>query len=164
MNGLSPIRSAAVSAVLLCTAFAGAQVPSPLTRGDELVVSVVGDAKSFPHAADTSEVEFGSVSFYSTDHQRKRNANSYVTLRHIRLRVERKDGARGKSTLRAFLIHECDRCTVRLDGVVLTSTPVPVGRILLLNTVTDHILEIEVKRFAPSGDLGAEIGWQIEEL
>lgn len=159
----TPLRSVALVAALLCTQFAWPQVPAAFSRPSDLTVSIV--TETGPRQG-SSELALGPVSYFgnSAEAQRNRSVQSFIVSRHIRVRVSRTDGAQGKVVVRPYLLRDCDRCTVRLDGVVLSSAPAGAGRVVPLNTMVDHVIDIEIKRAAPAGQLGAEVTWQVEEL
>jgi len=148
---------------LLFSIVAVAQKPTAFSRPDELVVTVVSSADP---RNTLSQVALGAISYYDGQTQNGRSslAKALVVSRLVRLRLTRNDGAPGHAVVRAFLARECERCTVRLDGVQLAAAPGAAGQIVRLNAVVDHVIEIEIKRTAPAGDLNAEISWEAEEL
>ena len=162
-----PIRSVAIAvAALLSFSFASAQTPSGLARPDDLTVTLTGaGTRQLPSIAD-AELSLGSMSFYGSRiaHHDRSSAASQVSARTIAIRVARRDGASGRAILRAFLLRECARCKIRLDGITLTTTPTIIPRALPFNAITDHVIEIDVPINAPPGGLDAEIGWEVEQL
>ena len=160
------IRSVAIGVVaLLCVSSCWAQVPSGLSRPDDLTITLTG-VSTLQSPSARAELSIGSLSFYKA-HSAPRDrssAASQVTTRSIAIKVARRDGASGRGVLRAFLVRECDRCKIRLDGIALTTTPSVVPRIVPFNVLTDHLIEIEVPITAPPGALDAEIAWEVQEL
>jgi hypothetical protein len=156
------IRSVVIFAALLIAQVASPQIPAALSRPNDLTVSILtgGD----PRQASLV-LPLGSISYFGNPSQprRKGSLQSFTVSKHIRVRVARNDGAPGKASMIPYLLRECDRCTVRVDGVVLTTMPGGAGRIVPLNSVIDHVIDIEIKRTAPAGELGTEVAWQVEE-
>jgi hypothetical protein len=84
-----------------------------------------------------------------------------VTTRTVRMRIGEPAGeSRGNATVRAYLETVDPRCTIRVDGVPLTTVPrvirhhAPVGVAFALR------IEVEVPVTAPDGPLQASIGWE----
>lgn len=150
-------------AALLLSQVASPQAPAALARPNDLTVSIVTGPDP---RHDSAELLLGSISYFGNDPQAQRHGarQSYTVSRHIRVRVARSDGAPGKAIVRPYLLRECDRCTVRVDGVPLSAMPAAAGRVVPLNTMVDHVINVEIKRAAPAGELGAEVAWQVEEL
>lgn len=87
---------------------------------------------------------------------------STVTTRTVTLRIgEPSRESHGTATVRAFLETVDPRCTIRLDGVVLTTAPRVVRRHAPLGIPFTHRLEIEVPVTAADGPLQASIGWEV---
>ena len=69
--------------------------------------------------------------------------------------------ARGTATVRAYLTAPDPRCTIRIDGVVLTTAPRVVRRNAPVGIPFTHRIEIEVPPTAAEGPLQAGIGWEV---
>jgi hypothetical protein len=82
-----------------------------------------------------------------------------VAARSFAIRIG-EPGARGTATLRAFLETAGPDAIVRVDGIVLTTTPRVIRRHVPLGTAVAHRLEVEVPVTAPDGPLNASIGWE----
>lgn len=159
-------RSAAIAVAALLFLSAGwAQATIGFSRPDDLAVTITAGTREAT-AAFRSEISLGEMSFYSAHatHARNSSLKSQLSVRTIGLHVARRDGASGHAILRAYLLRECDRCNIRLDGVALTTSPTVIPRSVPFNVITNHLIEVEVPITAPAGALDAEIGWQIEEL
>ncbi len=85
-----------------------------------------------------------------------------VTTRTVRLRIGQPAAEpRGTATLSAFLETVDARCTVRVDGVVLTAAPRVIQRNAPIGMTVPHRIEIEVPVHAADGPLLTSIGWEI---
>ena len=67
----------------------------------------------------------------------------------------------GTATLTAFLENADARCTVRIDGIVLTKAPRTIQRHAPIGVPVAHRIEIEVPRTAGDGPLLMSIGWEV---
>ena len=100
-------------------------------------------------------VELGTISWSGAK-------RATVTTRTVRLRIgEPPAEARGNVTLRAFLETADPRCTVRVDGVVLTTLPRVIRRNAPVGVPIAHRIEVEVPVTMPDGPLHASIGWEV---
>ena len=99
-------------------------------------------------------METGSI---SSDGNRKRAA---VTSRAFAIRIGEQQQSRRTATLRAYLETPDPHATIRVDGVILTTTPIVIQRNVPLGAAITHRLEIEVPLTAPEGPLAAAIGWE----
>jgi hypothetical protein len=157
-----PRRSAAIALALLFSSLLIAQTTAPVSRPDDLAVTVVSDSGASVEGR-IPRLALGAVSF--TPRQRTaRSKDAFVISKHIHLRITRHDGVAGRAVLQAYLTRDCDRCRITIDGIHLASSPQVVSRVVRLNTVTDHLVEIEVPLSAPAGAIDAEIGWQVEQI
>jgi hypothetical protein len=88
--------------------------------------------------------------------------HSTVTTRTVRMRVgDPSTESRGTVTVRAFLETAGASCTIRIDGVPLTTAPQVIRRNAPVGIVFAHRIEIEVPTTAADGSLQASIGWEI---
>ncbi len=69
--------------------------------------------------------------------------------------------AHGTATLRAFLETPDPRATVRVDGLLLSTSPRVVQRFAPIGIAVTHRIEIEVPVDAAEGPLAASIGWEV---
>src|SRR5437660_3380866 len=157
----------AVLAALLCGLLpaAIAQSPRPLQTADEFTVAVVTDDHRPALPGDT-DIDLGRVSYNGTESQRHggaKESKSFSIVRHIRVRVARRNNAAGIVMVSAYLLHSCYPCKLRLDGIELKSGPTVVMLRTQLTETSDHRLEIGIPASMPSGAVDAEICWQVEE-
>ena len=68
---------------------------------------------------------------------------------------------RGTATLRAFVETFDPGCTIRIDGVPLTTVPRVIRRQAPVGIAFTHRIEIEVPRTAADGPLQASIAWEV---
>jgi hypothetical protein len=84
---------------------------------------------------------------------------STITVKTVRLRIG--DAAsRGTVTVRAFLETPDPRCTIRIDGLPLTTAPRVIRRNAPVGVAFTHRIEYEVPISVPDGPLQAAIGWE----
>ena len=87
---------------------------------------------------------------------------SAVSTRTVILRIgEPSRESRGTATVRAFLETFDPRCTIRIDGVPLTTVPRVIRRQAPVGIAFTHRIEIEVPRTAADGPLQASIAWEV---
>ena len=87
---------------------------------------------------------------------------SAVTTRTVRMRIgDASNESRGTVTIRAFLEVPDPRCTIRIDGVPLTTAPRVIRTKAPIGIVFAHRIEIEVPITAADGPLQASIGWEV---
>lgn len=85
-----------------------------------------------------------------------------VTTRTVRMRIgEVSNDPRGTVTIRAFLEVPDPRCTIRIDGVPLTTAPRVIRTKAPIGVVLAHRIEVEVPITAADGPLQASIGWEV---
>ena len=85
-----------------------------------------------------------------------------ITTRTVRLRIgEPSQEPRGTASLHAFLETPDPRCTIRVDGIVLTAAPRLIQRHAPIGITVPHRIEIEVPIQAAEGPLVASIGWEV---
>lgn len=85
-----------------------------------------------------------------------------ITTRTVRMRIgEASAESRGNVTIRAFLETPDPRCTIRIDGVPLTTAPRVIHRNAPIGIAFTHRIEIEVPVTAAEGPLQASIGWEV---
>jgi hypothetical protein len=87
---------------------------------------------------------------------------SSLSSRTVRMRIgqpSRETG--GTATVRAFLEAADPRCTVRINGVVMTGAPQVVQRHAPIGSTLSYLLEIEVPTTASDGLLQTAIGWEV---
>lgn len=106
--------------------------------------------------SSTAIVDAGTISW------RGGNRKSTVTRRTFGVRIgpESRE-ARGTATLRAYLETPDPHATIRIDGVLLGTTPQVIQRNAPIGIAVMHRLEIEVPVTAPEGTLAAAIGWEV---
>jgi hypothetical protein len=93
-----------------------------------------------------------------------RNRNSTIEARTVAMRIgPQSREARGTVTLYAFLEVPDAHATVRVNGVVLSSTPRVVMRDVPVGIRVTQRLEIEIPKDAPEGALQLSIGWAANE-
>ena len=87
---------------------------------------------------------------------------SSVTSLMVTMRIgEPSRDARGTATLRAFVETFDPRCTIRIDGVPLTTVPRVIRRHAPIGVAFTHRIEIEVPVTAADGPLQSSIGWEL---
>ncbi|HEX6098005.1 MAG TPA: hypothetical protein VF432_16885 [Thermoanaerobaculia bacterium] len=147
----------AAGAALLLSGFLR---PDPAFGGDRRRVLAVSAPSSgleltFVSAPD-GVVDAGTIQW------RGGSRKATVTTRTVRLRIgQPAPEPRGTATVRAFLETADARCTVRVDGVVLTSVPRVIQRHAPVGLAVPHRIEIEVPVHAADGPLLASIGWEV---
>lgn len=87
---------------------------------------------------------------------------STVTTRTVRMRVgEASNESQGSVTIRAFLETTDARCTIRVDGVPLTTAPRVIRTHAPIGVAFAHRIEVEVPISAADGPLQTSIGWEV---
>lgn len=87
---------------------------------------------------------------------------STATTRTVSLRIgEPSRDFRGTATVRAYLETVDPRCTIRIDGVTLTTAPRVVRRHAPIGITFSHRIEIDVPVTAADGPLQTSIGWEV---
>lgn len=106
--------------------------------------------------SSTAVVDAGTISW------RGGRKQSTVTTRTFGVRIgpESRE-SRGTATLRAYLEAPDPHATIRIDGVLLGTTPRVVQRNAPIGIAVTHKLEIEVPVTAPEGVVAASIGWEV---
>jgi len=105
---------------------------------------------------DTAAIDAGTMTWSGG-----RNRFSVTTRRFaVRIGPQSRD-ARGTATLRAYLETTDPRATIRIDGIVLGTTPRVIQRNAPIGIAVTHRLEIEIPVSAPEGPLAASIGWEV---
>lgn len=148
----------AVGAVLLLSVTA--LRPVPAFGGDRPRVLAVSPPATGLELAFVSAP--GGVMDAGTIQWRGGSKKATVTTRTVRLRIGQPAAEpRGTATLSAFLQTADARCTVRIDGVVLTSAPRVIQRNAPIGVAVPHRIEIEVPVHAADGPLLTSIGWEV---
>lgn len=87
---------------------------------------------------------------------------STVSARQVTIRIgEPSREARGTATIRAFVETLDPRCTIRIDGIALTTVPRVIRRNAPVGVPFTHRIEIEVPVSAADGPLQTAIGWEV---
>jgi len=81
------------------------------------------------------------------------------TRRTFGVRIESPAGTNGTATLRASLENGDARCTVRVDGQVIGTTPKVIDAGARIGVATTHTIEIEVPANVPEGAFAAVLRW-----
>jgi hypothetical protein len=85
-----------------------------------------------------------------------------VSRRTVTLRIgEASREPSGTATVRAFVETFDARCTIRVDGVALTTAPQVVRRNAPVGIAFTHRIDVEVPAAAAEGPLQATIGWEV---
>ncbi len=106
--------------------------------------------------AATAAVDAGTIAWRGG---RKQSSTTTRTF-GIRIGNPTREG-RGTATLRAYLETPDPHATIRVDGILLGSTPRVIQRNAPIGIAVTHRLEIEVPVTAPEGTLAAAIGWEV---
>jgi len=118
-------------------------------------VDVAAAEGSFTATRGNAWLDVGSIS--------KRDADVHGThvRRQFAVRIIRSEGVSyGTARVTARLQSWDGRATVRLDGQILTSTPVLVDPSVAIGATIMHRLEIEVPESVAAGPINASIVWQ----
>src|SRR5947209_20360512 len=147
----------AVLAALLCGLLpaAIAQSPRPLQTADEFTVAVVTDDHRPALPGDT-DIDLGRVSYNGTESQRHggaKESKSFSIVRHIRVRVARRNNAAGILMVSVYLLHSCYPCKLRLDGFELKSCPTVVMMRTQLYEMRYLRLILTIPASSPIGDI-----------
>jgi hypothetical protein len=87
---------------------------------------------------------------------------SSVSTSKVTMRIgEPSRDAHGTAIVRAFVETFDPSCTVRIDGVTLTTAPRIVRRSAPIGIATTYRIEIEVPVTAADGPLQTAIGWEV---
>jgi len=87
---------------------------------------------------------------------------SSVVSRTVTMRIgDSSRESRGTATVRAFVETFDPRCTIRIDGVPLTTAPRVIRRRAPIGIAFTHRIEVEVPVTAADGPLQASIGWEV---
>ncbi|HEY2323067.1 MAG TPA: hypothetical protein VGJ82_09395 [Thermoanaerobaculia bacterium] len=78
----------------------------------------------------------------------------------IQIRVDRRGAGRGSVALRAYLVSPDARCSIRIDGQLVGTTPTIIDPQMPIGAVTSHRIDVEVPATAPEGALATTIGWE----
>lgn len=145
----------AISAVPLSAARRRAVAPPPGELSIEFV-DVPSSSASLFAAGPDAWIELAAV------RQEAGEAGSPLRVRRqFAIRIIRSGGLSwGKVSLTASRDVYDSRCSLRIDGQALGSTPLVVDPRAAVGTVTIHTLEIEVPESAAPGPLNASISWQ----
>ncbi|HET7434054.1 MAG TPA: hypothetical protein VFN10_04990 [Thermoanaerobaculia bacterium] len=101
----------------------------------------------------------GSISQARAVHGHGRNARAFTT-KLFGIRLERAGAPQGTARLLVSLESSDDRCTIRIDGVVITTTPRVIDAQMTIGKTTQHTLEIEVPADMPEGAINAALRWE----
>ena len=155
--------SVVVTALLLLTTLSQAQSTVIPQTGDDYTVQIMPGPNQNQFGRN-AQVDIGVVSRENSKTKRAvSSGSSYTVTRNIRLRITQRSGRTGHVIVRAFLLHDCYPCKLRLDGTELGISPTLVMNSSELNVVTEHRIEIEIPISMPAGAIDAEIGWQVEQ-
>lgn len=156
MSTPNHVRVGTVLLFLSCTLL----VPSDTHAGDRRRVRAVSPPSSALAitfaGSEAGVMETGTIVW------RGGAKRATVTTRTVRMRIgEASAESRGNVTIRAFLETPDPRCTIRIDGVPLTTAPRVIHRSAPIGVAFTHRIEIEVPVTAADGPLQASIGWEV---
>jgi hypothetical protein len=116
-------------------------------------------------AAGTTLIAAGSdawVDVKTVSQRAGSTGKSARVLRQFGIRILRAAGVSwGTAMVTARLNSPDGRSSLRIDGQVLSSTPVVVSSRAAVGAVTVHTLEIEVPDSVAAGPLAASISWEV---
>ena len=85
-----------------------------------------------------------------------------VSVRTVTMRIgEPSRDARGTATVRAFVQTFDPACSIRIDGITLTTAPRIIRRHAPIGLATPYRIEVEVPVTARDGALQTSIGWEV---
>src|ERR1700754_1214955 len=106
-------------------------------------------------------VELGQVIDAGTIVWRGGAQRSAAVTRTVTMRIgEPSRDSRGVATVRAFVETFDPRCTIRIDGIALTTAPRAIRRNVPIGIAFSHRIEIEVPVSAADGPLQTSIAWE----
>jgi len=153
-----------LAALGLCIA-----VSLPLSAGRQRIAAPPAGALSIEFvdvaAAETPLIAAGSdawVDLKTVSRQAGSEGKSMRIRRQFGIRILRAGGVSwGTATVVARLNSPDGRSSLRIDGQLLTGSPIVVSARAAVGAMTIHILEIEVADSASAGPLAASISWEV---
>lgn len=143
----------------LLALFLASSVTSEASRARAVVLE---DSLSLTFIADGVRATDAMVDAGTIRNQRRNGRDSAVVSRRFSVRLDRKSGERGgTATLRAFLATSDVHCIYRVDGILLSTNPVAIDRLMPIGREISHWLEIEIPASAPAGTLFTTIEWEL---
>ena len=89
-------------------------------------------------------------------------ARSKRTRKVFGIRIDAPAAAEGATvTLHAYLESYDSRCTIRVDGVLLSAVPKLIDAHMPVGTITRHTIEIEVPPSVSEGTFASSVRWDV---
>ena len=141
-------------ALLLSTLAAAAAGAQSITLSPAVVPL---DAATRGVAAGEAFVDLGTVSARSGD-----GRGGIVVRRRVAVRLDAGAGGPASARLSVALATETPGCTVRVDGVTLSTLPRVVDPVHRVGTAVVHEIEVTIPASVPAGSFVSDLQWLAE--